>query len=228
VQAGAVTSGRVAPAWHATRSLDEPAFETGLADHLRDAYDPGALADQYGRVIDGAGELDQLLRRALWRALARSCGPGLRVDAGARFKHLETVHVGAGVFVGSDAIVQGHVDGRCDIGDRAWIGPQAYLDARALAIGEAAGVGAGVRILSSTHTGLPLDQPVIATDVRIAPVHIGAGADLFTGATILPGVTVGEGALVGAGAVVTRDVEARAVVAGVPATFLRWRDEMRG
>jgi acetyltransferase-like isoleucine patch superfamily enzyme len=55
-------------------------------------------------------------------------------------------------------------------------------------------------------------------------VLVKQGADIGTGAVLLPGVTVGQGAIVGAGAVVTRDVQDFAIVAGVPAKFLRWRD----
>ena len=45
------------------------------------------------------------------------------------------------------------------------------------------------------------------------------------GAIIMPGVTIGHGAVVAAGAVVTGDVEPHAIVAGVPARFLKWRFE---
>ncbi|MCS6914560.1 MAG: hypothetical protein NZ890_15130 [Myxococcota bacterium] len=59
--------------------------------------------------------------------------------------------------------------------------------------------------------------------LQFAPVRLCDGCDIGIGAIILPGVTVGEGAQVGAGAVVTRDVPARAVVAGNPARVLRQR-----
>lgn len=55
----------------------------------------------------------------------------------------------------------------------------------------------------------------------IAPVVIKKGAYIGTGATILPGVTVGECAIVGAGAVVTKDVPAKAIVAGNPAKQIK-------
>ena len=52
------------------------------------------------------------------------------------------------------------------------------------------------------------------------------GASIGANATLLPGVTIGEKAMVGAGAVVTKDVPARAVVAGNPAKIVRYLDDL--
>jgi len=74
---------------------------------------------------------------------------------------------------------------------------------------------------------VPVDVPIIQTDLEIRPVHVGAWADIGTNAVLLPGVTIGKGAIVGAGAVVTEDVPEFAIVAGVPAKFVRWRTDPR-
>jgi len=202
----------------------DPDFEIGLSASLKASYGAGGLVELYSRFATGDGPLDTLMRRAVWRAAAKRCGHGLQVGSGAGFKHLETFEIGDKVFIGAQAYIQGRFDGTTIIGDHVWIGPQAYMDARDLVLEDHVGWGPGAKVLGSAHTGIPVDVPIVHTDLEIRPVRIGAWADIGTNATILPGVSIGRGAIVGAGAVVTHDVPPFAIVAGVPAKFLRWRE----
>ncbi|MDB5537649.1 MAG: Hexapeptide transferase [Devosia sp.] len=206
-------------------AADDPQFEHGLADWLASTYSADTLADVYARFAVGEGKLDALMRRAIWKASARSCGSGLQVGSQASFRNIETFEIGANVFIGTGAYIQGRHDGTCIIGNQVWIGPHAYLDARNLILGDYVGWGPGAKVLGSQHTGMPVGEPVITTDLEIKPVRVGAGADIGTNATILPGVSIGEGAIIGAGAVVTTDIPAYAIAAGVPARVLRYRKD---
>lgn len=215
---------RVVRSVHGRKPLErDPDFETELSFFLRGSYGREALLELFGRFSSGDGKLDTLMRRALWRAVAKRFGNGVTVGTGVGVKHPETFEVGDGVFIGSQSYLQGRFDGRFVIGSHVWIGPQSYFDARDLVLGDYVGWGPGAKILGSSHTGLPLEEPIIQTDLDIRPVRVEEWADIGTGAVLLPGVTVGKGAIVGAGAVVTKDVPAFAIVAGVPARFVRWR-----
>jgi acetyltransferase-like isoleucine patch superfamily enzyme len=217
---------RAVPAVHGRREiLPDSEWEVGLAAHLRSQYGREALMELYGRFIHGEGDFDHAMRRVIWRALVRQCGHGLRVGAGAMFRHPETFAIGDGVFIGSQAHIQGRFDGRCIIGNHVWIGPQAYLDARDLVLEDFVGWGPGAKVLGSAHSGMPLDVPIVQTDLVIRPVRVARWADVGMNSVLLQGVTIGEGAIVGAGAVVTKDVPPYAVVVGVPARLLRFRDE---
>jgi acetyltransferase-like isoleucine patch superfamily enzyme len=217
---------RIVQAVHGRCEIPEnPGFQTELAVELKRSYGSAGLLELYGRFSAGDGYIDALMRRTIWQAIALRCGAGLQVGSGVGFKHPETFEIGSGVFIGAQAYIQGRYDGTCVIGDNVWIGPQAYMDARDLVIEECVGWGPGAKILGSSHTGFPVDVPIIRTDLEIKPVRIGAWADIGTNATILPGVSIGKGAIIGAGAVVVSDVAPFSVVAGVPAKFLRWRDE---
>jgi acetyltransferase-like isoleucine patch superfamily enzyme len=216
---------RTVRAVHAVKAIGpDPVFELGLTEHLRHRHDAQGLCDLYGRFAHGEAEFDALMRRVIVRALVRRMGNGVSVGRGVLFRHSETFEIDDGVFIGDHAVIQGRVDGTCIIGAQTWIGPQAYLDARDLVIEESVGWGPGAKVLGSTHTGLPVDVPVIQTDLEIKRVRIGAWADIGVNAVILPGVTIGRGAIVGAGAVVVDDIPAFAVAAGVPARVLRYRE----
>ena len=216
---------RVVPAVHAARQVapDDEA-ELQLARELRARHSREELLELASRHALGDSAGDARMRRATWRALARRFGNGVVIGRGALATHPETFEIGDGVFIGEQAFIQGRFDGTCIIEDHAWIGPQSYFDARDLVIEPYVGWGPGAKVLGSQHTGTPTDVPVIQTDLVIKAVRIGAWADIGVNAVVLPGVTVGRGAIVGAGAVVTADVPPFAVVAGVPARLLRWRD----
>jgi acetyltransferase-like isoleucine patch superfamily enzyme len=214
----------VMPAIHARLPIQpDPAHELELSSHLRATMTPTEIAELYGRFSAGLGSFDAMMRRVIWRALARSFGDSVSIAPQAIFRHLDRVSIGSGVFIGEGAIVQGHFLGDCRIGDRAWIGPHAFLDARALVLEESAALAPGVKILTSAHTGLPTELAVNATDQVTRAVCIGAGADIGIGAMILPGCRIGRGVIVGAGAVVTKDFPELAIVVGVPARIIRYR-----
>jgi len=217
-------SSRIVPSIHGKKEVvPDPAYEVELSRHLRESYQPAALLEQLTRFASGDGVLDSMMRRAIWRAVARKFGHGVRIGSNVGFKHLETFEIGDGVFIGAQSYIQGRFDGTTKIGNHVWIGPQAYFDARNIILEDYVGWGPGAKVLGSAHTGLPVDRPIIETDLDIRPVRVLAWADVGTGAVLLPGVTIGKGSIVGAGAVVTHDVEPFAIVAGVPARFIRWR-----
>lgn len=218
-------SRRVKAVFGLKESAPDPAFVNDLAVDLAARYGREGLMEIYDRFSHGSGYIDTLMRRIICAGLTKKCGHGLTVEPGVIFRHPETFSIGKGVFIGAQTMLQGRFDGCCEIGDHVWIGPSSYFDARDLVLEEYVGWGPGARVLGSAHTGLPIDLPIVKTDLLIEPVRICAWADIGTNAVLLPGVTVGRGAIVGAGAVVTHDVPAFSVVAGVPARFMRWRED---
>ena len=217
---------RIVPAVHGLEPVQpDPLFEIQLAQDLARRCAPAEIMALFRRFNQGEDYVDFLMRRTCVRALAKRCGDGLRIGPGVGLRHPETFEIGSGVVIGEQTVIHGRFDGTCVIGDKVWIGAQAFLDARDLVLGDNVGWAPGARLLGSKHSGVPTDVPIIATDLLIAPVVIEADADVGVNAVILPGVTVGRGAIVGAGAVVTKDVPAFAKVAGAPAAIIGYRDD---
>jgi acetyltransferase-like isoleucine patch superfamily enzyme len=201
----------------------DPAWQLEFALSLRESHSVPELQALFARFAAADTEIDAVMRRVVLRAMCRQSGDGLQVAPNVVLKHPETIEFGTSVFIGAQVMIQGRFDGTCRIGSHVWIGPQAYFDARDLILEDYVGWGPGAKVLGSAHTGVPIEDPVITTDLVIKPVVVGFGADIGMNASILPGVRVGAHSIVGAGAVVTHDVPDHAIVAGVPARLIRNR-----
>ena len=106
------------------------------------------------------------------------------------------IHFGRNVFVNSGCKFQDQ--GGIHFGDRVLVGHNV--------------------VLATLNHDLDPDQ---RGDMLPAPIHIGNDVWIGSGSIVLPGVTIGDGAVIAAGAVVTKDVEARTVVGGVPAKTIK-------
>lgn len=107
------------------------------------------------------------------------------------------------------------------IGKRCKISSHSFL-CSGVVIEDMVFVGHGVMFTNDKYPKATNEQGELktVTDYDMATTKVEKGASIGSGAVILPGVTIGQFAMVGAGAVVTRDVPARAVVAGNPAKII--------
>lgn len=100
------------------------------------------------------------------------------------------------------------------------IGPKCLLDARCgLTIHRNAVIAYEAIIWTLNH-----DYNDLHFCAKGAPTEIGAYAWICSRSIILPGIKIGEGAVVASGAVVTKDVPPYAIVGGVPAKIIGYRE----
>ncbi|WP_139146628.1 acyltransferase [Arthrobacter sp. SW1] len=99
------------------------------------------------------------------------------------------------------------------IGESVAIGFRCLLDARGgLTIGDSVCIASDTQFITAHHEPNSDDFRAV-----IQPTVIEDHAWIASRCTVLGGVTVGRGAIVGACSLVRKDVEAMAIVAGVPA-----------
>ena len=114
---------------------------------------------------------------------------------------------------------------RLRVGDHVRIGRFNSLNASGgITIGDNVMLGPMVVVSSANHAYEDLSVAMWNQGLTPGPVTIGDDVWIGTGVTVTAGVQIGSGAIVGAGAVVTADVPPNAIVGGVPARVLKWRD----
>ena len=190
--------------------------------------------------LDRAATAWRLLGRWRHRLASRlvavrcaAAGPGLFLRQPLSLIGLRHVSLGRGVEFGAhlrlEAFAQ-HNGARfnptIEIGDRFSANDRIHIAAiDHIRIGCDVLLGSDVYISDHAHgrteeiaDGAPPARRILYSK---GPVCIGDRVWIGSKVCILPGVRIGDDAIIGAGSVVTRDVPARAVVAGTPARVLR-------
>ncbi len=92
-----------------------------------------------------------------------------------------------------------------------------FQDWGGITIGDNCLIGHNCTICTVNHS----KDPEHRGDMTCHPVKIGNKVWIGANVTILPGVSIGDGAIIAAGAVVTKDVEPKTIVGGVPAKLIK-------
>ena len=145
-------------------------------------------------------------------------GASLKVTDGASIYIGNSVSVSRGVTIVAQA-------GSIRIGDNVFVGAWSTITAKdKIIIGNDTLIGERVTIRDQDHKidGL-YNVPMAQAGFSVFPITMGSDVWIGAGAVILKGVSIGDGAVIGANAVVSKDVEPRTIVGGVPARVIGYR-----
>jgi acetyltransferase-like isoleucine patch superfamily enzyme len=147
-------------------------------------------------------------------------GQGVKLS---KFINLYGCEIGDETKIGAFVEIQKNatVGNRCKISSHTFI-------CEGVTIEDNVFIGHGVMFINDSYPRATTIDGALQTEAnwKVERTRIKKGASIGSGATILSNTTVGENAIVGAGSVVTKDVPANSVVAGNPAKFLRFADEV--
>lgn len=178
-----------------------------------------------GRNLQVHGTLDILLRDgASYRAVSIGDNVAFGGRAYIRMRSEGKMQIGSDIRIGTEIWLVAAKSARLSIGDHTALGSYGiYNGGHGIEIGENSLLAGFVYLNSSNHT-MARGSLIRTQGHTGSPIRIGDDVWIGGHVSITSGVTVGNGAVVGAGSVVTNDIPSYAIVAGVPARILRYRE----
>ena len=123
-------------------------------------------------------------------------------------------------FIADNAVVMGNVS--LAEGVSVWYSAVVRGDVEKIEIGKYTNIQDGAILHGDPGKPTILEDYVtVGHRAVIHSAHIEQGCLIGIGAVVLDGVRVGSGSIVGAGSIVTKDVEPRSLIVGVPARKVR-------
>ena len=128
--------------------------------------------------------------------------------------------VSQAAFIAANAVVMGKVT--IQKGANIWYGAVVRGDVEEIIIGKYSNVQDGAILHGDPEKPTVLEDYVtIGHRAVVHSAHIETGCLIGIGAVVLDGVRVGAASIIGAGCIVTKDVEPRSLMVGVPARKVR-------
>jgi acetyltransferase-like isoleucine patch superfamily enzyme len=187
----------------------------------------GVYAEALVLALPGAS--GEILRARYLRFKLGGLGEDPSISAGMHLRGAAAIRIGHNFRCGRGCALYADGQGKILIGHRVALNSNVNLNAAingAIEIGDDVLVGPGVLMRASDHAHSRTDVPIQHQGHVAGKILIEDDVWIGGNATILGGAVIHKGAIVAAGAVVRGEVPAYAVVGGVPARLLKWRDNL--
>lgn len=149
------------------------------------------------------GKIGIAWRYVLLKHLAKACGKNVSVKQYVILENLQQL----------------------ELGDNVSIHPFCYLEAAGgIKIGNDVSLAHNTSILSVNHSWSDESTPIKYNAIDYKSVYIENDVWIGCGSRIMAGVTIHNRSIVAAGAVVTKDVDTKTIVGGVPAKLIKTID----
>ncbi len=145
------------------------------------------------------------LRSFLYRPFFRKFGKNIQIKDGVTFKYPSEIELG----------------NNCKIGEFSY-----FVGKGGLNIGDNLLLGAGTKIITSSHNFEDVDTPIRDQGLQFEPISIGNDVWFGFDVKVFGNTKIGNGVVIGAGSIVKNtEIPDYAVLVGAPAKIIRIREK---